>query len=97
MSTTEDRLAKLRKLQAEADAIRDELGISAPGALIYQAWRNAVDDEMVVVEADGFGRATLKVIEGNYPVDYFTTLEQVFETEGEATEAGDRITADSLT
>ena len=85
------KLAELERLQAEADAIRKELGFSQPGAILYQTWLSAVDEEMIVVEADGFGRATTRVVEGDYPFDYHTKFERTFETEQEAERAADEI------
>ena len=93
MSEAAVKLARLKQLQTEAEAIRNELGISPPGAVIYQAYLNPVDDEVVVVEADGFGGATLKVVEGNYPIDYNTSFERVFEGERDAQEAAGEVLA----
>jgi hypothetical protein len=42
-----------------------------------------------VVEADGFGGATTRVVEGNYSVDYAIKFEQFFPTEGEAEAAAE--------
>lgn len=42
------------------------------------------EDEVLIVEADGLGGATLRVVESNYPVDYFTREERAFSTETEA-------------
>ena len=91
MKKADLKLARLRRLEIEADAIRRELGISRPGVVIYQRWRNPVDDELVLVEADGFGGATLMIVEGNYPIDYLTGFEQAFETEYEAQGAAENI------
>lgn len=93
MSTKAEKLAELRRLQAEADAIRKELGINPPGTIFYQSWLSAVDDEMIIVEADGFGGATTRVVEGNYPVGYSITFEKTFETEQDAERAADAIDA----
>lgn len=87
----DQRLAKLQRLQGEADAIRNELGISPAGAVIYQSCLNEVDEEMVIVEADGFGAATTRVVVGNYPLDYLSTFERSFETEKDAQAAADAI------
>lgn len=69
---TGQKLNKLARLQRDADTIRQELGISAPGEIIYQAELNLTSDDMLLVEADGFGGATTRVVAGNYPVDYAT-------------------------
>ena len=69
-------IPQLRKLQAQMDALRNKLGVSGRGEVIYLAPSNA-DDELVIVEADGFGGAITKVVEGNYPLDFFTTPRKV--------------------
>jgi hypothetical protein len=48
-----------------------------------------VDDEEVVVEADGFGGATLSVVEGNYPIDFLCLRETRFRTERAAIQAAE--------
>ena len=65
--------------------------ISSPGAILFSAELYAVGDDLVVVEADGFGRATTSVVVGNYPTDYFTKSEKVFGSEGEALAAAEEI------
>ena len=54
---TRQKLNRLRRLQLDADAVRHELGISAPGAITYQAELDVTSDDTVLVEADGFGGA----------------------------------------
>jgi len=83
MNSTE-KLAELRALQAKADVIRQELGISPRGQLLFLATPDAISADVVVVEPDGFGGATTSVVEGNYPVDYVTKFERTFPTEEEA-------------
>jgi hypothetical protein len=83
MNRTE-KLSELRNLQSRCDAIRQELGISPPGCVLYLAPVNGSPLDMVVVEADGFGGATASVVEGNFPVDYFTKFERSFFSESEA-------------
>src|SRR6266498_4008390 len=86
-----DKLALLERLHRQAEAIRAELGISSPGAILFSAELLAVGDDLVVVEADGLGRATTRVVVGNYPIDYFTKSEKVFGSEGEALAAAEEI------
>lgn len=74
-------LKRLRHLQSEADAIRRKLRISPSGAVLYSSPLCSLEDEVVVVEADGVGGATTSVVEGNYPVDYITKFEQHFASE----------------
>jgi|ERR1039458_6623019 hypothetical protein len=91
MSPRNGKIKDLRTSQTRADAIRKDLGFSRPGVILYQSWLNAVDGEMVVVEADGFGHATTSVVEGDYPFDYFTTFAKTFETEEDAENAAQAI------
>jgi hypothetical protein len=83
--------ARLRELEAKSAAIRRKLHISPPNIVIYKADFNAIDDEMIVVEADGLGGATLKVAEGNYPIDFLCLLEKRFRTEAAAIEAAEQL------
>lgn len=78
------KLKQLQRLQAQVDSIRDDLGISAPGEVLYSSPLCAIEDELVVVEADGFGGATICVVEGNYPVDYISKTEKYFPSEEKA-------------
>lgn len=93
MSARDQQIDVLRMLEAQADSIRVDLGVSRPGVILYQSWLNAVDGEMVVVEADGFGHATTSVVEGDYPFDYLTTFAKTFETEEDAETAARAIVA----
>ena len=86
------KLQRLQRLQAEVDAIRLELGISAPGSVLYFSAGHSLEDEMIVVEADGFGGATTSVVEGNYPVDYITKFEKEFASEEDAVRIADELT-----
>lgn len=75
-------LEKLKELQSEIDELRNRLGVSSPGTILYQS-RNS-DDTSVLVEADGFGGAKTLIVEGNYPIDYFTRFEKSFQCERKA-------------
>jgi hypothetical protein len=86
-----DKLALLERLHRQAESIREELGISSPGAILFSAELYAAGDDLVVVEADGFGRATTSVVVGNYPIDYLTKSEKVFGSESEALAAAQAI------
>ena len=96
MNTTE-KLQELKALQSKTDALRQQLGINAPGAVIYRADLDAASDDMVLVEADGFGGATTRVVEGNYPVDYIAKFEKFFPTEAEAESAADQLASHKRT
>jgi hypothetical protein len=87
----EESLARLKQLENEAATIRQRLRISEANAVIFCASANPIDDEDVVVEADGFGGATLTIIEGNYPIDFLTLRETKFATEGAAVQAAERL------
>jgi len=83
--------ARLRELQTEVDAIRRELGISSPKSVLYLSALNVTDDKCVVVEADGFGGATVSVVEGNYPIDFFAHYEKELDSEDAALEMAQKI------
>jgi len=87
----ERSLAHLKQIESEGAAIRERLGISLPNTVIYQAFLNSVDDEKVVVEADGFGGATLSVVDGNYPIDFLCLRETKFSSEHTAVREADRL------
>jgi hypothetical protein len=86
-----ETLSRLKRLHAESERIRERLHVSSPNAVIFRAAINPVDDEEVVVEADGLGGAKLSVIEGNYPIDFLSLRETKF-----ATEAGAIIAAEQM-
>jgi hypothetical protein len=88
---TRQKLKKLRRLQRGVDALRQELRISRPGEVIYEADLDVTSDDTVVVEADGFGGATTSIVRGNYPVDYSTRFEKFFKTETEAETAAEEL------
>jgi len=77
--------ARLKQLELESRNIRQRLGISSPNTVIYQAFLNAADNEKVVVEADGFGGATLSIVDGNYPIDFLCLRETKFSSERSTT------------
>src|SRR3989442_345975 len=85
-----EKLKRLRKLQAELDTIRHELGIGAPNEVLYLAPLDYCDEEVIVV-ADGFGAATASVVDGNYPIDFFTRYEKEFTSETAALRAAERV------
>jgi hypothetical protein len=59
-------------------------------------WRSKLARRLV--EADGVGGAVLLVVEGNYPVDFYTREEKQFSTEAEAVRAAEalRVEASSV-
>ena len=87
----EDTLTRLKHLHTETERIRRRLSISSPNSIVFRASLNSVDDEEVLVEADGFGGARLSVVEGNYPIDFLSLRERTFATERGAIEAAERL------
>ena len=87
----EASFARLKQLELESATIRQRLGINSLNAVIYQAFLSSVDDEKVVVEADGFGGATLSIVDGNYPIDFLCLRETKFSSERAALREADRL------
>ena len=83
----------LYRLENQIATVRQQLGVSARGEMIFQAPRSMWSSTDVVVEADGTGGAKLLIVEGNYPADYLTHKEQWFQTEDQACEAAERLIA----
>jgi DNA-binding MarR family transcriptional regulator len=77
----------IARLQGQLDELRNRFKISERGKVLFRAHLSYGDDEVVLVEADGFGGGILRVVEGNYPVDYLTRKERIFATEAEAEDA----------
>jgi hypothetical protein len=92
MSRTE-KLTELLDLQAKVDAIREELQINPVGKVIYSSVLDVCGSASIVVEADGFGGATVSVVEGNYPVDYVTKFERFFGSEFAAVSAAEKLSS----
>lgn len=90
MKTQKNRLGQL---EGEIAGIRQKLGVSARGEMIFQAPTSMWSSTDVVVEADGEGGAKLLVVEGNYPADYVTHQIKCFQTEGRACDAAERLVA----
>ena len=74
-----DRIEELRLLDQQAKTLREELRYSQPGEVIWQA-RLDFDDLLVVV-ADGYGKASVLRVSGNYPVEYFLKDRKDFDNE----------------
>ncbi len=89
MKTTQ--LNQLHELENKTALLRQQLGVSARGEIIFQAPRSMWSETDVVVEADGSGGAKLLIVEGNYPADYMTHKEQCFQTEEDACETAERL------
>src|SRR5258707_7880037 len=72
------------RLQEQLDELRKRLGVSDGGKILHRFDGSHCDEEIILVEADGFGGAALRVVEGNYPMDFYTREEKAFTTEAEA-------------
>ena len=79
VSAPTDRIEELRLLDHQAKTLREELGYSQPGEVIWQA-RLDLDDLLVVV-ADGYGKASVLRVSGNYPVEYLLKDRKDFDNE----------------
>lgn len=77
------------RLQGQLDELRKRLGVSDRGQILHRFDASHCDEEIILVEADGFGGAVLRVVEGNYPMDFYTREEKVFATEAEALRAAE--------
>jgi hypothetical protein len=83
-------LARLRALDREADHLRKRLGLHKPGALV--TWFSDVSGEREYeVEADGFGRFTLRKLEGRNPLDRLALEEAAYDDEEAARTAARRL------
>jgi hypothetical protein len=85
------QLDQLCELENEIETLRQRLGVSGRGDMLFQAPRSMWSATDVVVEADGCGGAKLLIVEGNYPGDYITHREVSFSTEEAACEAAERL------
>ena len=90
-----DRIEELRLLDQQAKMHREELGYSQPGEVIWQARLDF--DEMLVVVADGYGKASVLRVSGNYPVEYLLKDRKDFDNEQAACAHAARQTAKTQT
>jgi len=87
----QSKLSELKRLQTKVDLIRSELQISVPGKILSFHTVDASADDRILVEADGFGGATTRMIEGNYPIDFCTKYEKHFRSEKAAELAAEHL------
>lgn len=85
------KLARLKELYREEEEIRGSLRISAPLSVIYLSNLDLLNAKQVIAEADGLGAAVVRVIEGNYPVDFVIHEEKEFSSEDAALRFADRL------
>ena len=76
-------------LHDQLASLRSKFEISPPGTVLYSAFLSSLDDEMLLVEADGFGGATMNIVAGNYPFDFITQFAKFFDTESAAVAAAE--------
>ena len=88
LPTPTERADELRLLDQQAKALREELGYSEPGEVIWQARLDF--DELLAVVADGYGRASVLRVSGNYPVEYLLKDRKDFDNEEAACAAAGR-------
>ncbi len=93
---TNNSVVRLKQLQSRLDRMRDKLKINAPNAVLYQALLDDGCEELVVVEADGFGGATASVVEGNYPLEFNIKNTRKFRREQAAINAAMQIVEESV-
>jgi transposase len=74
-----DRIEELRLLDHQAKTLREELGYSQPGEVVWQARLDF--NELLVVVADGYSRASVLRVSGNYPVEYLLKERKDFDNE----------------
>jgi hypothetical protein len=84
-------LMRLRSIEQHLRDIREQLHISDRGEIVFRSILGGSLEKEVIVESDGFGGATLLVVQGNYPVDYETSSEKLFSTEHEACKAAEQL------
>ena len=78
-SAPTDRIEELRLLDNQAKTLREELCYSQPGEVI---WQGRMDfDELLAVVADGYGKASVLRVSGNYPVEYLLKDRKDFDNE----------------
>lgn len=90
-SLTQTQLEAITNLQEKLDSLRHQLGVADRGAILYRAEVSYADPEFIVVEADGFGGATLRRGDGNYPTDFLTLQELEYATEFDAVRAAENL------
>ncbi len=81
----------IKRLQDQLNEARRGMNVSASGIVLFRAELSYADDEVAIVEADGFGGAVLLIVEGNYPVDYNIRDKRHFPTEAEAVRAAEAL------
>jgi hypothetical protein len=89
VSLSQAQLEAITSLQEKLDSARRQLGVADRGVILYRSEASYGDAEFIVVEADGFGGATVRRGDGNYPTDFLTLQELEFATEFDAVRAAE--------
>jgi hypothetical protein len=82
---------RLTTIEREIARLRETLGVSTAGEMLFHAPQNMWSEIDIVVEADGFGGAHILFVEGNYPGDYHTHKSMFFLSETEACKEAERL------
>lgn len=83
----EDRM-QIEALEDKLYELRESMCISRKDEILAQ-YIMPGDENLMLVCADGFGGASLEIVEGNYPVDYYTHHYHNFPNEADACSALD--------
>ena len=78
------QLDAISDLQQRLDDLRKQIGVADRGSILFRAEISFGDDECIIVEADGFGGAVLRIVDGVYPTDFVTRQELEYATEWDA-------------
>jgi hypothetical protein len=97
----EDPTERLRRLDAAAANLRAQLGFSRPGEVIFKEEQGL--DRSLLVRADGYGKATIEVVEGDGEnsnvhgsLRFRTEAAALAQAEQLATAAGDETDLDEI-
>ena len=82
------RLSSVGRLSFDPGATS---GQEMQNEIIYQAHRDAISDDLIVVERTESKRFLTSIVCGNFPLDYLTKYEAEFETEEDAVSAADAV------
>ena len=91
VSLSQAQLEAITSVQEKLDSLRRQLGVADRGVILYRSEASYADAEFIVVEADGFGGATMRRGVGNYPTDFLTLQELEFATEFDAVRAAEKL------
>jgi hypothetical protein len=90
-SLKQAQLEAIASLQEKLDSLRRRLGVADRGVILYRSEVSYADAEFIVVEANGFGGATMRRAEGDYPTDFMTLEELEFAIEFDAVRAAENL------